>query len=1110
MILSKFLDTEKLHVCEICKKNIDDIHVAACCCLCGFRAHKKCNRRHLINYVPADSKNQYPICINCKENTLPFQKQNKDLTEEVNNDKNDLKIYFNAINNSNVENVINTDEDETAPLNCKYVDYDNFNHAENEKNLSFFHMNISSLGKHKEELETALNILNYKFDIIALTETMLRMNNNPNFDISMPGYKCYNTPTESSKGGSILYIQNKYNSMPRNDLDQLMYKSKDLESTFIEIINPCMKNIIVGCVYRHPSMDLNEFNDIYLNNLLHKISTENKKVFLLGDFNADLMNLETNSSISNFLEIFTTHLYVPHVIFPTRVIKNKRHDFTTKTLIDNIFSNSLNYKDGISGNITLSISDHLAQFLIIPVESKTYNRQFDKYKRDTKHFDREQFTLDMLEVDWKVILKTEYNDPNFSFNEFEANLNSIIDKYMPLKKLTNKEIKQHNKPWITNGLRNSVRRRDSLHKKYIKAKNNVMKSDYHVKYKELRNQIVSLCRISKKNYYQNYFSKYTNNLKETWKGIKKLINLDKKNNITPTSLMVDNKMISNQKEVANEFNNYFSTIASKLRGKINKKNHSFTSYLHNRNDNTFVLHPIAKEEVINVIDKLDSAKGTGPHSIPTDILKFIKFIISESLSDIINLSFKTGIYIENLKVSKIIPIYKGKGSNLSCSNYRPISLLSNIDKIVEKLMFKRLYSFLSKYKVIYNLQFGFRENHSTTHALTYLTEQVRNALDNSNYSCGVFVDLQKAFDTVDHKILLHKLNHYGVRGIENNWFKSYLLGRKQSVFINGAYSNEIIVKHGVPQGSVLGPLLFILYINDLNKALKYSQTIHFADDTSLILENNSLKQMKKYLNFDLKNLSNWLDANKISLNTSKTELLLFRHPNKNINYNLKAKLNGKLLRQSKYVKYLGLYIDHHLNWNHNTNILSSRLSRSIGMLSKIRHYVNGDTLRAIYFSIFSSHLNYGSLVWAQNENNTNVKRISRLQNRAVRIINFSGHRDHAKPIYKKLNILNISDSIEMQNILFVYDSLNSRLPAILNRNFTFVHNTHNYVTRNSLKLKLALPKVNTKVYGQNGIKYKSIKTWNNITDKIQIHSLHELSRSKVIRKVSAFLFSRYL
>jgi len=1107
MVLSKFLNEEIKYDCEICLKSINDIQVAASCCLCNYKAHKKCNRKRLgKNYISGESKNQFPLCINCKDNTLPFQKQQEQKNVSLDTNVN-LKEFLNTINENNLEKIINKDDIETNPINCKYADYKTFCHVKNNKELSTLHMNISSLAKHKDEFETALNLLNYKFDIIGLTETKLIKNSTPNFDISLTGYKCYHTPTEASKGGSMLYIDDKFNSLPRHDLESSLYKSKELESSFIEINNPGKQNIIIGCIYRHPKMDLNEFNDHFLNELLGNLSKENKRVFLMGDFNVDLLNIESNSSISKYFDILSSNLYIPHIIYPTRIVSNER--MNSKTLIDNIFSNSVNYLDGISGNLTFSISDHLAQFLIIPVDYKKNPQNLIKYKRDTKNFDRENFILDMLNVDWKKIIKTEDNDPNFSFNQFETKLNSIIDKYMPLKRLTKGEIKQQYKPWITFGIRNSIKRRDALSKKFIKAKNKEVKQDYHVKYKELRNRIVTLCRVSKKIYFQNFFTQNANNLKNTWKGIKNLINLKKSVKGDPTAIIVDDKLISEPKEIANKYNNYFSRIANKLRSRIYNNDQNFKSYLGNKIEKSFFIFPTTKEEILDIINELDCMKATGPHSIPTDVFKIVKLIISESLSDIINTSFTTGIFIQSLQISKVIPIFKGKGSNLDYSNYRPISLLSNIDKIIEKLMFKRLYCFLSKNNIIYNLQFGFRENHSTTHALIYLTEKVREALDDNSYSCGVFVDLQKAFDTVDHKILLYKLNHYGIRGTENDWFKSYLSNRKQFVTINGVKSEEEIVQHGVPQGSVLGPLLFLLYINDLHNAIKHCSTIHFADDTSLILKNKSLKQLKKYLNFDLKNLSKWLKANMISLNTSKTELLLFRHPNKNINYNVKAKINGKLIKPSKFVKYLGVYIDPNLNWKYNTKILASKLSRAVGMLSKIRHYVNKKTLKSIYFAIFDSHLSYGSIIWAQDSNNQNVTRIMRLQKKAVRIMNFAHYLDHTDPIFNQLGILKFTDKVEVQNMLLVSDSLNSKLPTILNNMYKFVESAHYYKTRNSIKCKLLLEKVNTSLHGLNSIKYKSVKTWNKFIDIYPDEFLHCMKRYKLKKIVKQYLFSNY-
>ena len=221
-----------------------------------------------------------------------------------------------------------------------------------------------------------------------------------------------------------------------------------------------------------------------------------------------------------------------------------------------------------------------------------------------------------------------------------------------------------------------------------------------------------------------------------------------------------------------------------------------------------------------------------------------------------------------LKTAKVVPVFK-KDSKLDYRNYRPISLLSNIEKILEKLMYKRLHTFLNNNNVIYNLQFGFRQQYPTSHALINITENIRKVLDDGNIGCGIFVDLQKAFDTADHQILLAKLNHYGIRGVSNDWFKSYLSDRSQYVCINGYKSGLAAINCGVAQGPVLGSLLFLLYINYLNQAIKFCKVHHFVDDTNLLCLSNSIKKLNKLVNADSKRLVNWLNANKISLKVKK-------------------------------------------------------------------------------------------------------------------------------------------------------------------------------------------------------------------------------------------------
>ena len=267
------------------------------------------------------------------------------------------------------------------------------------------------------------------------------------------------------------------------------------------------------------------------------------------------------------------------------------------------------------------------------------------------------------------------------------------------------------------------------------------------------------------------------------------------------------------------------------------------------------MQPTNKEEIANIISCLNSNKASSPNSIPYRTLFLLKNDISKQLADLFKLSFITGVFPSVLKTTEVFPVFK-KDSKLYYSNYRPISLLSNVEIILEKRMYKRLYTFLNNNNIIYNLQFGFRQQYSTSHALINITENIRKALDDGNIGCGVFVDLQKAFDTVDHQILLAKLNHYGILGVSNDLFKSYLSNRNQYVSIIGFDSGLTTINCGVPQGFVLEPLLLLLNTNDLNQATKFCKVYHFADDTNLLCLNNSIKKLNKLVNTNLKHLVN--------------------------------------------------------------------------------------------------------------------------------------------------------------------------------------------------------------------------------------------------------------
>jgi hypothetical protein len=478
------------------------------------------------------------------------------------------------------------------------------------------------------------------------------------------------------------------------------------------------------------------------------------------------------------------------------------------------------------------------------------------------------------------------------------------------------------------------------------------------------------------------------------------------------------------------------------------------------------------------------------------VLKVANTFFADKLCDIINLSFKTGIFPDLCKLAKVIPLFK-KDNPLLCENYRPISLLPVYSKIFEKVIYTRMYNFLDSNNLIYERQFGFRSKHSTTHALISTTEWIKSCIDKGSFVGGIFIDLQKAFDTVNHDILCEKLLYYGFRGNSQLLIKSFLTNRKQFVSINGFNSSHIDITCGVPQGSTLGPLLFLLYINDLNFSLNNAIASHFADDTCIMFGSRKPKTLETVLNCDLKKISDWLKANRLSLNVKKSKLVLFQKKQSNFdNKSISIKLDGCKLNPTDNVLYLGVYIDNFVSWDFHFSNLSNKLSRANGILSKLRHFTTKETLLSVYYAIFYSHMTYGCLVWSLTTTK-NIDIITILQKKCLRIINFAPFNSHTNPLFSSDNIVKFIDVIKMEQLKLVFQFKQKMLPTDLLNLFDFNSSVSSQGTRNVFNEGLFIPRIYSVNFGNKSLRYSAPLIWNKfLKGNTEINSINKLDTFK--------------
>ena len=586
-------------------------------------------------------------------------------------------------------------------------------------------------------------------------------------------------------------------------------------------------------------------------------------------------------------------------------------------------------------------------------------------------------------------------------------------------------------------------------------------------------------------YYNGLLVANRNKTKETWKILNQVIKKNRSSeNIENLKFKEGSKTYSSEKAIANGFNNFFVSIGPNLADNITSHSkNSCDIYLKEKNINSMFLTGVVEHDIIKTVNNFNNKVSLDCRDLNMKLVKSIIHYIVEPFTYICNKSFEDGIFPEEMKLAKVLPLFKS-GPRDQFTNYRPVSLLSQFSKILETLYADKLDKFISTFKILNNSQYGFRSNCSTSMALMELLEEITNSIDNKKSTIGVFIDLKKAFDTINHGILIKKLEHYGIRGTSNSWIKSYLTDRHQYVCFNGLKSDLLKVKCGVPQGSILGPKLFLLYINDLCNISEKLKFILFADDTNIFYSDSNIGNIASTLNLELEKLNSWFATNKLSLNISKTNFMLFTKCKNIPSFNVV--IQQRSINRVSVNKFLGILIDDKLTWKDHITYISSKIVKNISVLNKVKYIFDCQSLKLVYCSLILPYLMYCVEIWG-NSYKSNLVILEKLQKRVIRIISGANYYDHTSKLFYNLKLLKFLDLVKCKTLLVMFKAYNMMLPINLQVMFLVVKDI-NYSTRQINKFKVKYVRTHIKSMATS---VTGVKLWNSLGQESQrFYSIH--------------------
>ena len=914
-------------------------------------------------------------------------------------------------------------------------------------NLKIFHQNIRSFNQNFDQLSVFMNKSSAQLDVIVLSETWFSEFSCSNIE----GYLAYHTYRDGRAGGGISIFVRK--GLASHCLPDKSYISDVCESCVVEVCpdpGNSHESILIFGIYRPPNAPMNDFIE-YIDSLAHDYF--GKCALFLGDFNIDTLNEEISSDFTN---VMLSNYFFPLINKPTRVTDN------SATCIDHMWYNRHNVLH--SGTFLTDFSDHFLIFCVIKMSiDRTPVRKIIR--------DHSVCNIELLKNRLRFSLYDSFvfdslADVNEKTNYFLDTFWHIYDITCP-KTIKSISYKKICRPWISDELVDEINYKHILFKQY---KQSIV--PFHV-FNNYKNKLKSKLRTAKSTYYKTKFSQIRGDSRENWKAINVMLGKDKTPIKCNNLLDKHGNIVSNPVDISNLFCDHFSTVASTLDSQIPVTNENPMDYMTDNVINSFYVKPSSTEEITHLILNLKN-KGCKIDQIPVSVYKNVSDVISPIIKSIFDSSIAEGSFPELLKTARTVPIFKSKSHNL-VNNYRPISILHVLSKIIEKLMKDRVMSYLSKENIIYKKQYGFRPGYSTSDAVVEVVDKCVSCLDDRKFTIAVFLDLSKAFDTVNRNILIRKMERLGFRGVVSKWLDSYLTNRKMYVDIDGHRSTTRTLNIGLPQGAVSSTYLFSLYINDMHRSSEKLDFTHFADDTTLCLSGDNLESLCREVSTELCKVSKWLKINRLSLNIEKSCFMLFTHRN-TTHIPISIAIDGVTVKQSDTVKFLGICLDNRLSYNDHVLMMTKRLSRAVGVMKKIKSLVTYDILKQMYYALFNSILSYGIIVWG-GCGVTNRLKICKVQDRALALLAELSPSTPHPPLFSDFYRCNIV--IQFHKYVF-----SSALSEYFHSKIVSLLPNHDYMTRYTSSDKYLLPSVR-KTVTQKQFLYNAVNEWNKLPQSMK-------------------------